>query len=294
MSYAMLTEQFIADSRLSLNDFRVFSALLSFRNAKTGKCCPSREAIAERCALPVAKVSTATSRLQVFGWLKKITGKGRGRRVWQYDVIAPDLATGECEKVPEKPPRKPRGKTAQNESNVTVSVTSPPPEKTAQNESDVPVSVKSEVPETVTSFKRHRTDHFEQTIKQTPQSKAKAEEPALACGEGGFFEPFDEKPDTTERSFERFWSAYPRKADYLSARQAWKKLAPNAWLADEIIHHVSARSTADPHWVRDNGRAIPYPANFLKNERWRDVYLIRKRWFWEEERIDDPNDPIPF
>ena len=81
-----------ADDRLSKTDLRVMGAILSFRNRNTNLCWPKREQIAERCRLPLCKISTATTRLVELGWLEKLGDGGRSKPS-HYRLIVPDFLT---------------------------------------------------------------------------------------------------------------------------------------------------------------------------------------------------------
>jgi hypothetical protein len=87
----MPIEAFI-DDRLSKTDLRVLGAIVSYSNKKTGICWPKREQIAERCGLPLCKISTSTTRLVYLGWLSKEGDGGRSRSV-SYRVLTPVLAS---------------------------------------------------------------------------------------------------------------------------------------------------------------------------------------------------------
>ena len=69
--------------------------------------------------------------------------------------------------------------------------------------------------------------------------------------------------------FDRFWTAYPRKIAKGDARKAWQALAPDAALVDRILDAL-VWQTRQPDWLRDGGTWIPYPATYLRSERWED------------------------
>lgn len=72
-----------------------------------------------------------------------------------------------------------------------------------------------------------------------------------------------------EKSFERFWSAYPRKAAKQQAFKAWEKLAPDEGLSERIFAALELQKKSDA-WTRDGGRYIVYPSKWLDNRRWED------------------------
>ena len=69
--------------------------------------------------------------------------------------------------------------------------------------------------------------------------------------------------------FDRFWTAYPRKIAKGDARKAWHALAPDAARVDRILDAL-VWQTRQPDWLRDGGTWIPYPATYLRSERWED------------------------
>lgn len=81
--------------------------------------------------------------------------------------------------------------------------------------------------------------------------------PAPKGGEGACFDTY----------FEKFWNSYPRKTAKESALNAWNKLNPGENLANTIIAAVE-RQKLQPQWNIENGRYIPYPANYLNNRYW--------------------------
>lgn len=75
--------------------------------------------------------------------------------------------------------------------------------------------------------------------------------------------PVDDDPD-----FERFWSAYPRKAAKGSARRAWSKAVK---IADpEEIIDAAGRYSGDPN---REPSFTAHPATWLNGERWLDPDL---------------------
>lgn len=70
--------------------------------------------------------------------------------------------------------------------------------------------------------------------------------------------------------FERFfWPAYPRHVGKKDARSAWTKLAPNDALIERIVAALRWQRQT-PAWTKDGGTYIPYPATWLRAERWDD------------------------
>lgn len=83
------------------------------------------------------------------------------------------------------------------------------------------------------------------------------------------------KPDAQalDASFDRFWSAYPKKSDKKRARKAWDKLNPSDELATSIVARVTA-SAASPDWLKDGGQFIPLPSTYINGRRWEDEIKV--------------------
>ncbi len=73
-------------------------------------------------------------------------------------------------------------------------------------------------------------------------------------------------------NFEIFWEAYPKKRNKPDARKAWNQLSleKNDGVVDKIIRAI-AEFRGHKDWQREGGQFIPYPASFLRGERWEDV-----------------------
>ena len=68
MQYAKMPLEFLRDSRLSKNDFRVLGVLI-YRSNSDGKCWPSRSDISTLSGLPKTRVSEVVKRLSNLGFL---------------------------------------------------------------------------------------------------------------------------------------------------------------------------------------------------------------------------------
>jgi hypothetical protein len=69
--------------------------------------------------------------------------------------------------------------------------------------------------------------------------------------------------------FLRFWDAYPRKVAKREALKAWEKLAPDATLLQTMLDALEWQRLS-PQWLKDDGKYIPYPQNWLAKARWED------------------------
>lgn len=70
-------------------------------------------------------------------------------------------------------------------------------------------------------------------------------------------------------AFERFWKLYPKKKDKKLAIMEWNKLRADRNLM-WIMAAALRRQMASEEWLRDKGRAIPYPCRWLSHRRWED------------------------
>lgn len=69
--------------------------------------------------------------------------------------------------------------------------------------------------------------------------------------------------------FDLFWSVYPKRVGKKDAIKAWGQIKPNEETVKAIIEGVG-RWKASEQWTKDGGQFIPYPATFLRGERWND------------------------
>jgi hypothetical protein len=74
---------------------------------------------------------------------------------------------------------------------------------------------------------------------------------------------------TDEEAFEAWWKVYPRKCAKGDARKAWKQTQKIRPAIDAMVKAVYA-AKASKQWQKDDGEYIPYPASWLRGERWDD------------------------
>jgi len=73
--------------------------------------------------------------------------------------------------------------------------------------------------------------------------------------------------------FDTFWKSYPRKVAKGDARKAWvqtEKIRPSLDLILEAIENQKNTQ----QWIENGGIYIPYPATWLRQERWDDEVKI--------------------
>ena len=78
-----------------------------------------------------------------------------------------------------------------------------------------------------------------------------------------------EKNAETEKRFERFWTAYPRKVGKKEALKAFTRASPDDALLERMLTAVEKYKRSD-QWTRDAGAFIPNPATWINQERWTD------------------------
>lgn len=76
-----------------------------------------------------------------------------------------------------------------------------------------------------------------------------------------------------EEEFDRFWAIYPRKLAKGDARKAWQQTAKIRPALNALLKAVYA-AKASEQWMKEGGSFIPYPATWLRQERWEDIHTI--------------------
>lgn len=76
-----------------------------------------------------------------------------------------------------------------------------------------------------------------------------------------------ESEDNACEDFEKFWSAYPRKAgSKQKAFESFKK----AGVSLEILLEAIENQKKSAQWCKDDGQFIPHPTTWLNGKRWED------------------------
>lgn len=74
--------------------------------------------------------------------------------------------------------------------------------------------------------------------------------------------------------FELFWQNYPKKTAKGDARKAWDQttsIRPDMKTVIEAIH----KQCQTEQWRENDGKYIPYPATWLRAERWDDEVEVK-------------------
>jgi hypothetical protein len=80
LNWAKLPAAFIQDRRITLTEFRVYAALLLFRETEEGHREPTYKELAEFIGIDKSSVSEAIAGLKGSGWLRREIGGGRGKK----------------------------------------------------------------------------------------------------------------------------------------------------------------------------------------------------------------------
>lgn len=97
--------------------------------------------------------------------------------------------------------------------------------------------------------------------------------------------PIPPKQNLSEKRFDEFWKAYPKKVGKGGAKKKFIKLNPNQELFDKIIDAVT-RAKQTRQWNKENGQYIPNPETWINQERWEDELDNRPNNKLSSSRID--------
>ncbi len=74
------------------------------------------------------------------------------------------------------------------------------------------------------------------------------------------------------KAFLTFWDLYPRKKSKGDAAKAFSKIPKSEY--KEVRAGLDS-ALASVEWAKDNGQFIPYPASWIRDRGWEDVYQVR-------------------
>jgi hypothetical protein len=69
--------------------------------------------------------------------------------------------------------------------------------------------------------------------------------------------------------FDKFWAAYPKKVAKADARKAWAQTKDIRPELTNLLTAINANCKTES-WMKSGGAFIPYPATWLRGERWED------------------------
>lgn len=82
--------------------------------------------------------------------------------------------------------------------------------------------------------------------------------------------------------FSCFWEVYPKKANKKDAFKAFKSIKNIEKILPDILSDIDVKKQTKD-WQKQNGQFIPYPASYLRGERWNDVNDIAEK----QAKIDE-------
>lgn len=74
-----------------------------------------------------------------------------------------------------------------------------------------------------------------------------------------------------EKTFEKFWSEYPKKKSKGDALKAWNKVKTPAETLAKILTALEWQKKSTD-WIKEHGQYIPYPATYIRSNGWEDEY----------------------
>lgn len=77
----------------------------------------------------------------------------------------------------------------------------------------------------------------------------------------------ESRRDNAREDFDRFWSAYPRKAG--NKQKTFDIFRKIDVPVDTLLEAIEVQKQS-AQWTKDNGQFIPYPATWLNGRRWED------------------------
>jgi hypothetical protein len=82
------------------------------------------------------------------------------------------------------------------------------------------------------------------------------------------------RKDSCASSFDKFWSAYPKRKNKGDAVKAWKVAKPDL---EKVLAALSWQS-ASHDWTKEGGKYVPYPASYIRAAGWEDEPSAPDKW----------------
>lgn len=76
-------------------------------------------------------------------------------------------------------------------------------------------------------------------------------------------------PSASERRFDAFWKAYPKKVGKGAAQKAFGRLKVTDELLKAMLDAIEVQKRGE-QWQKDGGQYIPNPSTWLNQQRWED------------------------
>ena len=77
-----------------------------------------------------------------------------------------------------------------------------------------------------------------------------------------------------DKDFDQFWATYPKKVAKADARKAWLQTKDVRPELTNLLSAIQAHCKTE-QWMRNAGAFIPYPATWLRGERWDDELEVK-------------------
>ena len=97
--------------------------------------------------------------------------------------------------------------------------------------------------------------------------------------------PSEEGRGLQEKYFSLFWEKYPKKTAKKDAQKAWIQLRIEEKLYQQICQAVEKQKN-QYDWQKEKGQYIPYPATWLRGERWKDIICEEEKTEFQQPKKD--------
>ncbi len=77
------------------------------------------------------------------------------------------------------------------------------------------------------------------------------------------------RAEGSSMTFDEFWQLFPRREAKKDARKAWDRLHPSPEVQQQIATALEWQCQT-VQWTKGDGQFVPYPASYLRGERWTD------------------------
>lgn len=79
--------------------------------------------------------------------------------------------------------------------------------------------------------------------------------------------------DESNREFDAFYAAYPRKVARVAALRSWRNKKVSEDTFKTIMKALDAHKES-AQWRKNGGQFIPHPATWINQERWNDELKV--------------------
>lgn len=246
--WAPIPQAVLYDQDLSDKAVRVYGALMR-HGLDPSSCFPSHARIAELIGCSKRSVQRPVVELETAGWIERVPRWTDGQRISRDPAVA-GAAGWE---------RTSDGFHVRTSRAHVRGVRAGERGPSAQENADVRVPARDErEQENESQGTRERASLFDPPLSAVVDEIVESQRSAREIGS-----------ITGAVEFDRFWSAYPRRAGKGDARKAWAKAIRKATPA--TIVEAAERYAADPNLPP--ATYVPHPATWLNREGWTDEPL---------------------